>query len=160
MDAQSVRATAPSGAKPDGAAWPYAEVWGDTVVLKDLGKSVVIGAVIALACYFAARWILSGFVATPQVAKTYAMLFGLIGCIIAGAVCARLFAPKRDLSEQAHDDAWREATLEKLAMEAGGLGRIADLPASVQTEMRELDLYDSFVRYEAKLTTQAEGARV
>ncbi|MCG7357453.1 hypothetical protein ACI2KH_24145 [Roseomonas mucosa] len=126
----------------------YAEVWGDTVDLKDLRKAVVIGGVIALACYFIAGRILAQYVATPQIARTYAMLFGLLGCIGAGAVCARLFAPKRDLSERAHDDAWREETLEQLASEAGGLGRIADLPLAVQAEMKELGLYESFARHE------------
>jgi len=135
---------APAG----GGAKPYAEVWGDTVALKDLGKAVIIGAVIALACYLIAGRVLAQFVSTPQIARTYAMLVGLLGCIAAGAVCARLFAPKRDLNEQAHDDAWREETLEQLASEAGGLGRVADLPPSVQAELKELGLYESFVRYE------------
>ncbi|WP_210324163.1 hypothetical protein [Azorhizobium oxalatiphilum] len=131
-------------------AMKYAEVWGDTVDLKDLAKAVVIGGVIALACYLIAGRVLMAYAPSAQIARTYAMLFGLLGCIGAGALCARLFAPKRDLSEGTHDDAWRDEALAALA-EGGRFGRTEDLPAVVQAEMKELGLYDTFVRYEAVL---------
>lgn len=142
-------------AAPGIGAKQYAEVWGDTVDLKDLGKAVVIGGVIALACYLIAGRILLGYAPTAQIARTYAMLFGLLGCVGAGALCARLFAPKRDLSEAELDDSWRDETLAALA-EGGRFGRTEDLPPTVQAEMKELGLYDTFVRYEAVLR-QAEA---
>jgi hypothetical protein len=44
--------------------------------------------------------------------------------------------------------------LRQLASEAGGLGRVADLPPAVVAEMKELGLYELFAEYE-----QREGAR-
>ncbi len=150
----AVHPTPSAASPPGGGTKAYAEVWGDTVVLKDLGKAIVIGALIAFAFYFVAGRILENFVPTAQIARTYAMLVGLIGCITAGAVCARLFAPKRDLSEQAHDDAWREETLDQLAIESGGLGRVSDLPETVKADLKEVGLYDSFARREAQQDRQ------
>jgi hypothetical protein len=91
-------------------------------------------------------------------ARAYAMLVGLAGCLVAGAVCAKLFRPKRQVIEETHGASGREEVLAQLASEAGGLGRVADLPPAVVAEMKELGLYELFADYE-KRADMREGAR-
>lgn len=124
-----------------------AEVWGDTVDLGHLGKAVVIGGVVSLACFFVANSILAAVVSKPDIARAYAMLAGLGGCLIGGAICARLFAPKREVVEHATDSFWQEEVLAQLIAESGTLGSVSDLPAATVREMKELDLYDLFASH-------------
>lgn len=133
----------PSTPAPD---WRLAEVWSDTVDLRQLAWAIGLGIVISLAGFFAAsRW-LRGIVASPELAHAYAMLAGLAGCVLAGVICARLFPPKREVIEHTstHDPAWRAEVLAELAEQPGGLGTLADLPEAVKRELKELDLYDLF----------------
>ena len=126
--------------------WQLAEVWGDTVDLKHLTWAIVIGIGISVTGYFfASRW-LASVVESKQLAQAYAMLAGLAGCILAGVICARIFPPKRVVTEQdiSSDPAWRAEVLAELENQPGGLGRIADLPPAVVNELKELKLYDLF----------------
>lgn len=125
-----------------------AEVWSDTVDLRNLAWAIGIGITISVAGFFAAsRW-LRGMVASPELAHAYAMLAGLAGCVLAGVICARLFPPKREVIERSatHDPAWRAEVLAELAEQPGGLGTLADLPEPVVRELKELDLYDLFAQ--------------
>ena len=85
-------------------------------------------------------------VASKQLAHAYAMLAGLAGCISAGVICARLFAPKREVTELdvSTDPQWRQEVLDELAQQPGGLGSVDDLPPSVVQELKELKLYELF----------------
>lgn len=125
---------------------PLAELWGDTLDLNHLGKSVVIGGTVSLACFLLADRLLLGIAPTPQLARTYAMLAGLVGCLIGGAICARLFAPKRTLIEQSANPAWREEAMTELVLETGWTGSALDLSAPVARELRELGLYELFAQ--------------
>ena len=134
------------------------EVWGDTVDSRHLLWAIVIGAVISLTAFLVARHFLLGVVAQPAMAGSYAMLIGLGGCLVAGALCAKLFAPKRVVLEAHNSDPhWRDAAMAELAGEAGGLGKLADLPPEVAAEMREVGLYDLFADYEKKLEEEARA---
>ena len=124
-----------------------AEVWGDTVDLGHLGKAVVIGGVVSLACFFVASHILAAIVSKPDIARAYAMLAGLGGCLVGGAICARLFAPKREVVEHSAASLWQEEVLAQLIAESGTLGSVSDLPAATAREMKELDLYDLFASH-------------
>ena len=66
--------------------------------------------------------------------------------LAAGVICARIFPPKRVVTEQdiSSDPAWRAEVLAELENQPGGLGRIADLPPAVVNELKELKLYDLF----------------
>ncbi len=129
-------------------AWQLVEVWGDTVDLKHLAWAIVIGIVISLAGYGAASRLLAASVATPELAKAYAMLAGLAGCLISGVICAVLFKPKREVIEgRAADPAWRQEVLDRLVEQTGPLGSVADLPPSVVKEMKELEIYELFANY-------------
>ncbi|SAL32442.1 hypothetical protein [Caballeronia humi] len=124
------------------------EIWGDTVDTRHLAWSVAIGIVVSLGAFFVASRVLAAYVHDPAMARAYAMLVGLGGCLVAGVICARLFKPKREVIEEAIGTGGREEVLAQLAAEAGGLGRVADLPPAVVAEMKELGLYDLFADYE------------
>ncbi|ROQ90614.1 hypothetical protein EDF72_4910 [Delftia acidovorans] len=130
----------------DPADWRLAEVWGDTVDLRHLAWAIAIGTGISvLGFYLASRW-LATVVESRQLAHAYAMLAGLAGCVIAGVICARAFAPKREVTEldTSNDPEWRREVLEELARQPGGLGTVQDLPPAVVQELKELKLYDLF----------------
>ncbi|HCQ46948.1 MAG TPA: hypothetical protein DIW53_09240 [Achromobacter sp.] len=138
-------------------SWRLAEVWSDTVDLRQLAWAIGIGIAISVTGFFAAsRW-LRGMVASPELAHAYAMLAGLAGCVIAGVICARLFPPKRAVIEHTstHDPAWRAEVLAELADQPGGLGSLADLPEPVVRELKELGLYDLFTEPPPPPTTAA-----
>lgn len=118
------------------------EVWGDTVDSRHLAGAIGIGAVVSLGAYCIAHHLLHPIVESAQMAKTYAMLVGVFGCLLAGVICARLFVPKRDVQEHAADPAFREQVVVDLLKEYGSLGRLEDLSAEVIAELRELGLYD------------------
>lgn len=124
------------------------EVWGDTVDTVHLGLAVVIGSVISLACYLIASRVLIAVVSPADVARAYAMLVGLAGCIISGIVCAKLFPPKREVVEAAADPFWREEVLAQLVAESKSIGSMSDLPSATVEELRELGLYELFASHE------------
>lgn len=125
-----------------------AEVWGDTVDLRHLAWSVVLGVGISLGAFELGRVALASIVADAAIARAYAMLIGLGGCLAAGALCAVLFKPKRVVVDQAVDEADRMEVLRQLAEEHGGIGKLSDLPASARAELKELGLLDLFAAAE------------
>ncbi|MGO4328640.1 hypothetical protein AB4Z48_12420 [Cupriavidus sp. 2TAF22] len=135
------------------------EVWGDTADTRHLAWSIAIGAVVSLTGFLIASRILAGLVRSPELARAYAMLAGLAGCLLAGVICALVFRPKREVIEDAaggpgaaHAPAWREEVLDKLEEETGGLGSVADLPPAVVQELKELQLYELFASRERRAT--------
>lgn len=124
------------------------EVWGDVVDIAHLRWSVVIGCVLGLPSYLLAA-LLFGQVATPQLAKAYALLVGLAACLVAGVICARLFAPKRDLVEEPTDAAARDEAITELIAESGELGSVDDLPEAARRELRDLGIEDLFTERRA-----------
>jgi hypothetical protein len=125
------------------------EVWGDVVDIGHLRWSVVIGCALGLPSYLLAA-LLFGQVAAPQLARAYALLVGLVACLVAGAVCARLFAPKRDLVEETTDDEAREEAIAELVAESGDLGSLDDLPEAARQELRDLAIEDLFTEPPAR----------
>jgi len=128
--------------------WRLVEVWGDTADEAHLAWSIGIGIVLSLAAYLVANRLFRASVASPDLARAYAMLAGLAGCVASGVLCAALFPPKRDVVEGAHaDPAWRQEVLARLAEQVGDLGAVSDLPPAVIAEMRELEIYELFARW-------------
>ena len=144
--------------------WQLAEVWGDTVDLRHLVWAILIGTGISVAGYFlASRWLMS-VVESRQLAQAYAMLAGLAGCILAGVICARLFPPKREVTELdiSTDPEWRAEVLAELENQPGGLGTVADLPPAVVSELKELKLYELFAAPDSSSsssTSSSNGSR-
>lgn len=146
---QTMKSHGPGAAA--GSSPRYAEVWGDTVDTAHLGWSVLIGVVVSFGAFELALRVLQPLVAQASMGRAYAMLVGLGGCLAAGAICARLFKPKRIVVEQeASDEGMRAALIERLVADAGPQGSIGALPRDVAIEMKEVGLYDLFVRAEAR----------
>jgi len=144
--------------KAEAPSWRLIEVWGDTADTRHLGAAIVIGAVVSLAGFLLASRILAGLVATPELARAYAMLAGLGGCLLAGVICGLMFAPKRHvIDDDAAGLAGREEVLDQLAAQPGGLGETAELPAAVARELRELQLFDLFAARERRGPGAAAG---
>lgn len=123
------------------------EVWGDTAELRHMAWAIVLGIGISLSGFLIANKILQVHVASAELARAYAMLAGLAGCILSGVVCAVLFKPKRLVVEDgAADPRWREEVIEELRQQYGSLGTESDLSPAVAQEMRELGLYELFTR--------------
>ena len=129
------------------------EVWGDTVDVRHLVYAILIGAIVSLSAFFTAQHFLLEWVASAQMARAYAMLVGIVGCLVGGAISASLFKPKRHVVEHEADPAWRSQILKDLQSEFGDLGRLADLPPETIAELKEMDLYELFVDYEKGLHT-------
>ncbi len=119
-----------------------AEVWGDVVDLRHLALAVAIGAAVSLGVFLAA---LAGFHALGTVAasaRAYAMLAGLCGCVLGGAICARLLPPKRILVETGGSEDERAAAVAALFEGRAGEGETIPLPAVAHDELQALGLLD------------------
>ncbi|ATB37609.1 hypothetical protein CYFUS_003034 [Cystobacter fuscus] len=122
-----------------------AEVWGDTVDLRHLAWSIGIGLVVSLGCFLLASHLLVDRVGSAALARAYAMLAGLAGCVLSGVICGALFPPKREVVEDGGaDPSWRQEVLNELAAQSGGLGAVAELPPAVVDEMKALHIYELF----------------
>ena len=133
-----------------------AEVWGEAVDLRNLGKALLIAVPVSLGGFLAAAAVLPGLVGTPATAKTYALLVGLFSTILGAVICAKLFKPQRIVTtEAAADSAVQAAALAELAASAEGLGDVTKLPEAVQAEMRELGVYDTFLEAQTVFGTES-----
>ncbi|SCW68424.1 MULTISPECIES: hypothetical protein [unclassified Pseudomonas] len=135
------------------------ELWGDTVNGRHLIYAIAIGASVSLSAFFLAKHLLVGWVDNVQMAKAYAMLVGIVGCLVGGAISAKLFKPKRNVVEHQADPAWRAKVLAELQDEFGDLGSLSDLPAETLAELHEMDLYEVFAEYETNLTRAANAQK-
>lgn len=135
------------------------ELWGDTVNGRHLIYAIAIGASVSLSAFFLAKHLLVGWVDNAQMAKAYAMLVGIVGCLVGGAISAKLFKPKRNVVEHQADPAWRAKVLAELQDEFGDLGSLSDLPAETLAELHEMDLYEVFAEYETNLTRAANAQK-
>lgn len=83
---------------------PLTEVWGDTVNLKELLCSVLLGIVFTMGFYLAGRYFfLKMDSLEPSLAKGYALFVGIAGCLISSVISAKMFKPKRIISEMQAD---------------------------------------------------------
>ena len=125
----------------------YADVWGDTVDLKHLASGMVIGIVISLGCYIGGiRWLQASFSAlAPSLMSAYALLMGIVGCVISAMVSANLFKPKRTLNEESFSVEDRNIVLEELKIDrAKEAEELKSVELGIVAEMKELQLYELF----------------
>lgn len=74
----------------------FAEVWGDTVVLKELFLASIIGIDFTMAFFIVgSQFFASREGLDPQLAKGYSLMVGIGGCILAAFISSKLFRPKR-----------------------------------------------------------------
>lgn len=143
------------GKDPDKA--PYLEVWGDTVVGKSLGISVLIGSVMGAAALLGAQALFDRVVADAALANAYSLLAGIAACLVAGVVCGSFIKPSRIVELAAPDPAAIDEVIEVMREEHHGLGVLADIPAAAQAELKELGLYDQFAAAEAQDRADAQS---
>jgi hypothetical protein len=142
--------TTPGGDTGGTADKPYVVVWNDAVDLRQLGASIVLCTGVGLPAFLAARALLTRTLGTPALAGGYALLVGLVACIAAATICARLFRPKRTFGAadgstadtggsgaEGADHAAARAELERMG---GTAEAFTQLPPRVQAEMTELGL--------------------
>lgn len=124
------------------------EVWGDTVSFPALLKSILIGAVLSISCFYLSKWLLGQWVEDKNLAHAYSMLCGLLGCILSGFICSILFKPKREILESNNESMeWFDTLIKQWEMEEKSIGSVHDLPEKIVQELKELNLYDAFVEH-------------
>ena len=76
------------------------EVWGDTVNIKELAISIILGVIFTMVFYLIGRKIfMSMGTIEENLAKGYALFIGIAGCFIAAVISAKSFRPKRLVAE-------------------------------------------------------------
>ena len=122
----------------------YFDVWGDTVRLPILFKGVVVAITCALAGLYGGRALLALFINDPKLVEVLSLVTGLVACVLAGVITAKLSAPARIITEQSHDTEHMRQALAELASQPHGLGRFADASPKSQQEMRDAGLAKHF----------------
>lgn len=122
-------------------------IWGDTVSLRHLAGAMLIGMVLGISFYKGGLYIIvdqfSGIPANLH--KSVGLLFGIVGCLIAAVISARLFPPKRVLSEQQFSPEERERVLKELQVDIEQEAEdMKTMSPAVLKEMEELQLLELF----------------
>ncbi|KQY56682.1 MULTISPECIES: hypothetical protein [unclassified Nocardioides] len=121
------------------------EVWGDTVDSRHMTGAIALGIGIATPTFLLGRRIFESTVDDQTLAQSYALLVGLGACLVAAVISARLFKPKRVVTEVEATLEGRRAALDAIAAEGGEWTDPAELAREVQEELRSLGLYDVLV---------------
>ncbi|MFC5676859.1 hypothetical protein [Aeromicrobium endophyticum] len=134
------------------------EVWGDTVDERHVKIAVALGVLLAVPSFLGAREVLTTTMDNQDLARTYSMLTGLAACLVSALVSARLFEPKRIVTERQLDPEEQIAAAMELAQLPQGLGTLDSLSEGEQEDMRRLGLYDVFAEAERRMALQAQTA--
>ena len=120
----------------------YMEVWGDTVVPKELAISAIICVITTMVFFIAGRSILTGIESLQEsLATGYALLVGIVGTFLGAAICAKMFKPKRKIMIE-----FQEENIEDILKAAGMTleeerEALRTVSPEVIKEMEELELY-------------------
>ena len=125
----------------------YADIWGDTVNLKHLAGGLGIGVVLGLGFYIVGVNVLQTY--NPKLPvnlmKAYALLIGIVGCLLAAVISAKLYSPKRILKQGEFSDEDRIAVLNELQVDREKeKEELKQVGPECVAEMKELQLYDLF----------------
>ena len=120
----------------------YMEVWGDTVVPRELAASAVICVISTMTFFLVGRMVLLGVESLdPALAKGYSLLVGIVGTFLGATICAKLFKPKRsimiDFQEENIEDILKAAGM-TVEEEREALRTVSP---DVIKEMEDLELY-------------------
>ena len=121
---------------------PLTEVWGDTVSLRELLVAVLLGIVFTMGFNLIARhFILQIDSIEDNLARGYALIVGIAGCLISSVISAKLFKPKRIISELN-----KSSDIEEVLAHAGmsvedEIDALTKLDPEIIIEMEKLSLY-------------------
>lgn len=120
----------------------YMEVWGDTIVPKELAISAIICVITTMVFFLAGRTVLLGIESlTPALAKGYALLVGILGTFLGAVICAKMFKPKRKIMIE-----FQEENIEDILKAAGMTVEeereaLRTVSPEIIKEMEDLELY-------------------
>jgi len=134
------------------------EVWGDTVDSRHMTWSIALGVGLAAPTFLIADRLFKASVDDKGLAHSYALLTGLVACLLAGLISGLLFKPKRVVNEKTISQASMRAALDETEAESGPLGDPSELDAAVQQELRSLGLYDVLASEHTRRTTEPKEA--
>jgi|GEM_PF-800798 len=142
---------------PDDARY-LAEVWSDTVDTRHLGRSLLLSIPLSAGAFLAASTLFQQWIEPIEVARAYAMLVGLLACLLSAMICARLFKPKRHIVQEISQSSTRQEAIDELKLDVGGLGKLSLAPAATIEEMKALGLYQLFLDAEQQEAQALDGA--
>ena len=119
----------------------FAEVWGDTLVLKELFFSAILGIALTMAGYLLGVRYFAGIQGLSKSLITgYALMTGIIGCVAAGTIASRLYKPKRTVEDMiVQEDIAAVLKAGDMTLEEETLA-MTNLDSQVLSEMQELNL--------------------
>ncbi|WP_166975092.1 hypothetical protein [Brevibacterium atlanticum] len=120
------------------------EVWNDTVDSRHLVGGIAIGVGIAVPAYLIAD---RAFASSGDEAlgHSYALLVGIVGCILGAVIVGFMFKPKRVITTTAVENRSRQDVIDEIVEEYGDLGDPRELGPAAQQEVRELGLFDALL---------------
>ena len=113
------------------------EVWNDTVDPKHLIGGIAIGVGIAVPAFLISDHLFSSSGGDEALSHSYALLIGIVGCILGAVIAGVLFKPKRVITTSAADTRNRQEIIDEIVEEYGPLGD--------PREIRALGLFDALV---------------
>ncbi|WP_193072528.1 hypothetical protein [Brevibacterium sp. FME37] len=120
------------------------EVWNDTVDSKHLVGSIAIGIGVAVPAFLLSDHLFTS-TGDAELGHSYALLIGIVGCIVGAVIAGSLFKPKRVITQAEADTRNRQEVIDEVVEEYGDLGDPRDLKPAVQEEIRALGLFDALV---------------
>ncbi|WP_231443804.1 hypothetical protein [Brevibacterium zhoupengii] len=132
------------------------EVWNDTVDSKHLVGSIAIGIGVAVPAFLISDHLFTT-TGDPELGHSYALLIGIVGCIVGAVIAGILFKPKRVITQSEADTRNRQEVIDEVVEEYGDLGDPRDLKPGVQEEIRALGLFDALVENHEN---RAKGAQL
>ena len=119
----------------------FAEVWGDTLVLKELFFSAILGIALTMAGYLLGVRYFAGIQGLSKSLITgYSLMTGIIGCVAAGTIASKLYKPKRTVEDMiVQEDIAAVLKAGDMTLEEETLA-MTNLDSQVLSEMQELNL--------------------
>ena len=119
----------------------FAEVWGDTLVLKELLFSAILGIALTMAGYLlGVRYFAEIKGLSKSLITGYALMTGIIGCVAAGTIASKLYKPKRTVQDLiVQEDIAAVLKAGDMTLEEETLA-MTNLDSQVLSEMQELNL--------------------
>ena len=119
----------------------FAEVWGDTLVLKELFFSAILGIALTMAGFLLGVRYFAGIQGLSKSLITgYALMTGIIGCVAAGTIASKLYKPKRTVEDMiVQEDIAAVLKAGDMTLEEETLA-MTNLDSQVLSEMQEHNL--------------------